>query len=58
MDETEETTKTETVDQKIDAAIDAWIISVANSGEPWAMRRADRHADDLKASIHTILKEN
>ena len=48
----------ETVEQKINAAIDAWIVSAANSGEPWAMRRADRHADALKALIHTILKEN
>lgn len=58
VEQTSDSEQTETVEQKVDAAIDAWLVSVANTGETWAMRRADRHADALKATIHTILKEN
>lgn len=58
VEQTETVATPEAIEQKVDAAIDAWLVSVANTGEPWAMRRADRHADALKATIHTILKEN
>ena len=50
--------ETETVEQKIDAAIDAWIVETANTGTDVAMRIASGRADALKNTIHTILKEN
>ena len=48
----------ETVEQKINAAIDAWIVETANTGTDVAMRIASGRAEVLKESIHTILKEN
>ena len=56
-EDTEELT-TESVSQKIDAAIDAWIVATANTGTDLAMRIASGRADVLKATIHAILKEN
>lgn len=48
----------ETVEQKINAAVDAWIVETANTGTDVAMRIASGRAEVLKESIHTILKEN
>lgn len=47
----------EAIEQKINAAIDAWIVETANTGTDVAMRIASGRADVLKESIHTILKE-
>ena len=47
----------EAIEQKINAAIDAWIVETANTGTDVAMRIASGRSDVLKESIHTILKE-
>lgn len=58
VEQTSDSEQTETVEQKINAAIDAWIVETANTGTDVAMRIASGRAEVLKATIHTILKEN
>lgn len=58
VEQTSDSEQTETVEQKINAAIDAWIVETANTGTDVAMRIASGRAEVLKESIHYILKEN